>query len=153
MIIMDAKSGKKRTLLSEEQASQLSFIYWNPGWSHDSKWIAFKSTAVRGLDGLVAVANVDSTQEFRILYEGPKRVHEDLTWHPDNQHVVFSSQLSQGARLTLVKLNRTNPAAPEVLPGQNADWDILDSDWSPDGRHIVFAALVPPGPVDLTVNR
>lgn len=153
LIIMDAKSGEKRPLLSEDQATQLSFIYWNPGWSHDSKWIAFKSTTVRGLDGLVAVANVDSTKEFRILYEGPNRVHEDLTWHPDSQHVVFSSQLSQGARMTLVKLNRSNPAAPEVLPGQNADWDILDSDWSPDGRHIVFAALVPPEPVDLTVNK
>jgi len=153
MTIMDAESGNKRQLLSKEQASELSFIYWNFGWSHDNRWIAFKSTKVRGLDGLVAVANVDSLKEFRILYEGPKRVHEDFTWHPDNRHVVFSAQLSQGAKLKLVKLNRENPTDPEVLPGQTFDGDILDCDWSPDGRHIVFAGLKPPEPVDFRVSK
>jgi TolB protein len=148
IVLLDIKTNQRRDLLTPEQSAMLGSVYWNLGWSPDSKWIAFKARRATGNDGMVVAASVESPKEFKVLYEGPNRINEDFTWHPDNRHVVFSMRPPTHNKLRLVKTSREHPAAPEILSGQPADRDLLDCDWSPDGKHIVFAALAPPEPVD-----
>lgn len=150
IILLDTLSNERRELLSAEQASMLGSVYWNLGWSHDSKWIAFKGRRNNANNGMVIVASVESKDGFKILYEGPNRVNEDFTWHPDNMHVVFATRVPPNSKLKLAKISRENPGTVEILPGQPTDWDMLDCDWSPDGKRIVFAAQLPPEPVEWT---
>jgi WD40 repeat protein len=152
IVLLDVKTNRRRDFLTPAQSAMLGSVYWNLGWSPDSQWIAFKARRATGNDGMVVVANVESPDEFKILYEGPNRINEDFTWHPANAHVVCAMRLPGHNKLRLVKISREHPAVPEILPGQPADWDVLDCDWSPDGKHIVFAAMAPPEPIDWSVQ-
>ncbi len=152
IILLDTETNQRLDLLTSEQSAMLGSVYWNLGWSQDSKWIAFKGRRPKANEGMVIVANVESSDGFKVLYESPNRVNEDFTWAPDNKHVVFIMRPPTHNKLRLVKVSREHPAAPEVLPGPPAGWDLLDCDWSPDGMHIVFAALAQPEQEDWPTN-
>ena len=125
-----------------------SYIYWNIGWSLDSKSIAFKARSADGPGTFLAVADSDSPDGFRIVFPGPGYINEDFAWHPDGRRVVFSvvDQPSNISRLVFV--NRDAPGIPERIPGQPDDWNLLGSDWSPDGKQIAFSAHALPKPVE-----
>lgn len=148
VVLLDPKTNKRRQLLTAEQSAQLSDVYWNLGWSLDSKSIAFKARKADRTGDVLAVADVDSTAGFRIIYAGPDRINEDLTWHPDGRDVVVSLLIPPSKTSKLFLINRDTPAAPKLLPGQPADWNVLGSDWSPDGTTIAFSAQMPPQPVE-----
>lgn len=148
VVLLDPKTNKRRQLLTAEQSAQLSYVYWNLGWSLDSKSIAFKARKADRTGDVLAVADVDSTAGFRIIYAGPDRINEDLTWHPDGRDVVVSLLIPPSKTSKLFLINRDTPAAPKLLPGQPADWNVLGSDWSPDGTTIAFSAQMPPQPVE-----
>lgn len=153
IVLLDVATGQQRELLTPAQSELIGGLYWNMGWSHDSRWIAFKARPTASGNNsrdLIAVADTTSPDGFKVIYSGPAHVNEDLTWHPDNRHVVCAMRLPQGKTLKLMKIDREASGAPEQLPGQPETWDVLDCDWSHDGQYISFAAVKPPEPIEWT---
>jgi Tol biopolymer transport system component len=148
VVVMDPDTRHERRLLTGERATRYSTIYWNLGWSHDSRWIAFKGQNRQTREYELAVANIDAANEFRVLYSTSGSLNADFTWSPDNRRVLFAMEtpLARGSKLYWV--DRAAPQAPKLFAGQPEDQMIFDCDWSPDGRRIVFCSQSLPQPED-----
>lgn len=142
IVLVDQKTDERRNLLTDEQASQLGYIYWNLGWSHDSKWIAFK-TGLRTGGEAVAVARIDSSEGFKVVHTADG-INADFSWHPDSRRILFAAQDPGLGKHRLYTIDRTKEDSLQQIPGQPREWQIFDGDWSPDGHRIVFSAVVPP---------
>jgi len=147
LTLMNVATGKKKTVLTGDLAERYASVYWNLGWSHDSRAIAFKGrNRSTGQDEL-AVIKIDHPEHLDVLYSGPG-IEADFTFTPDNQGVLFarSEQGKTGPRLFLA--HRKTPGKSELLKEQPADQVIYDCDWSTDGSEIVFTSVHTPVPVD-----
>ena len=143
--LLNVNTNARRQLLTAEQQTQIRSIYWNLGWSHNSRSIAFKASTPNG-GAAVVVADVDSPEGFKFADTGTLRVNEDFTWHPDGRRVGFSVLDPSTNLMRLATVNRDKDDEP--VSGVPADWQTFDCDWSPDGKQIVFSALVPQTPVE-----
>ena len=65
--VWDVTTKQSRKLLSGDGATRYSYIYWNLGWSHDSKSIAFKARCRdANLKDELVVIEPDHPEEFKI---------------------------------------------------------------------------------------
>ena len=135
-------------MLTAEQSAQFGYVYWNLGWSQNSKSIAFKARKRDATGFVVAVADADSATGFVVVYEGPDHINEDFTMNPDGQQVLISLKLQAASTAKLFIVNRSAPGVLKLLPGQPESWNIPGGDWSPDGKQIAFSAFTPPQPVE-----
>ncbi|MGZ0162981.1 MAG: DUF1583 domain-containing protein [Planctomycetales bacterium] len=141
IVLADPKTKETRNMLTDEQSAELSYVYWNFGWSDDSQWIAFKQQARSG-EQSIAIASVNSPNEHKIIYTGTA-IYEDFDWHPDGTRILFSANDPELKINRLYTVNRDGLSPPRHVPGQPRDWRIYDCDWSPDGRRILFGATAP----------
>jgi Tol biopolymer transport system component len=145
---MDVATRKQRLLLAGADANRYNYIYWNLGWSHDSRWIAFKGQPRDANEFELAVAGIGAGDGLRVLFKTSGSLHADFTWAPDNRRVLFAmhSPQHQGSKLFLV--DRLNPTAPALFLGHAGDQEVLGAAWSRDGRRIAFAGQTDPQPMD-----
>ncbi|QDU38077.1 translocation protein TolB [Maioricimonas rarisocia] len=148
LMLLDVASGVRRLLLTGVDAARYSSIYWNMGWSHDSRSIAFKGRNRRTRNYEVAVANVDPEAGLEVLVASETAMNADFTFSPDDRKVLFATPRpgSPGPRLCLA--SRDRPGEIEWLEGPPDDWKVYDCDWSHDGEWIAFSAIAPVQPVD-----
>lgn len=85
--LMNVQTQEQRKLLVEKNASRYDTIYWNLGWSHDSRSIAFKARNRQTQESEVAIADIDSPDGFRILHASAGLISPDFTWSADNQQI------------------------------------------------------------------
>ncbi|MBW3600417.1 MAG: hypothetical protein KY475_24530 [Planctomycetes bacterium] len=135
-------------LLTGDNASRYSYIYWNLGWSHDSRWIAFKARNRQTGEDEVAVAGLGRDDQFQVLHTDSGEIHADFTWSTDNRRVLFAMNTPALQASKLFWIDRTAPQAPELLPGQPSNQELFGCAWSPDGRHIVFSGQSIPQPIE-----
>ncbi|HUQ71741.1 MAG TPA: DUF1583 domain-containing protein, partial [Planctomycetaceae bacterium] len=150
--LLDVGTKKTRQLLTGDAARRYDMIYWNLGWSHDSRSIGFKARRPEGKGDELAVVDVDSPASFRVLMADAKSVTSDCTWSPDNQQLVVGIQNPSIQGPQLYAVSRKQPGPPQLLRGQPHDLKILGSDWSPDGQWIVIASQQIPQPVEWTTR-
>ncbi|NQV28241.1 MAG: PD40 domain-containing protein [Rhodopirellula sp.] len=143
IVLADPKTDERRNLLTDEQASGLSYIYWNFGWSQDSQWIVFKLRNRKGEESL-AIASIDSPNHFKVVHTASSEINADFTWHPDGKRILFAARDPAIKRYRLYTVNRDNDDPPTPVPGQPRDWQFYDCDWSPDGQHIICSGTAPP---------
>lgn len=151
VIIHEVATGNKQPLLVGDQATMFGYIYWNLGWSHDSRSIAFKARNAKTGGDDVAVADIDSANGFKVLLSNAKGlVNPDLTFHPDNRQVVLCMNVPNQSMPRIVSIHRDRGEPPQVLDQQPTDHKISNCDWSHDGKRIAFTSelFVPPVPVD-----
>ena len=148
IVVMDARTRQQRLLLTGDAASRYSYVYWNLGWSHDSRWIAFKAQNRATREYELAAAATDVPSSFQVLYTTTGSLNADFTWSPDNRRVVFSmhSPPHQGTKLFWV--DRAASREPQLFPNHPPFQDILGCAWSPDGRQIALASQSHPQPID-----
>ncbi|MEW4527222.1 DUF1583 domain-containing protein [Maioricimonas sp. JC845] len=146
--LLEVASGARRLLLTGVDAARYSSIYWNFGWSHDSRSIAFKGRSRRSGQYEVAVASIDDKAELEVLVTSESAMNADFTFSPDNRKVLFAMPRpgAPGPRLCLV--SRDRPGELTWLDGLPDDWKVYDCDWSPDGKWIAFSAVAPQEPAD-----
>lgn len=145
--LLEIETNKKKTLLTGDLAERYSSVYWNLGWSHDSRAIAFKGRNRSTGKNELAVVNIGDPTHLEILDSGPG-IEADFTFTPDNQSVLFakSEPGKSGPRLYLA--HRQPPGEVELLKVQPADQVIYDCDWSTDGAEIVFSSKQSSVPVE-----
>ncbi len=148
VVLLNTKTNQRSQLLTAEQLAQFGYVYWNFGWSQNSKSIAFKARKRDATGFVVAVADVDSATGFVVVYDGPDHINEEFTMNPDGQQVLISLKLQAASTAKLFIVNRSAPGVLKLLPGQPESWNIPGGDWSPDGKQIAFSAFTPPQPVE-----
>lgn len=140
-------TGEDRELLRGQNATRYDYVYWNLGWSHDSRSIAFKGRRRDTGEDELAVADVDSPDGFQVLYSTTGSLNVDFTFSPDNEQVLFAMHNPAHKGPQLYLCSRTTPGPPELLPGQPSNLKILDCAWSSQDR-IAFAGQRIPQPVN-----
>ncbi|MCA8986725.1 MAG: DUF1583 domain-containing protein [Planctomycetaceae bacterium] len=146
--LYDVRTRKIRLLLSGEDAQRYSYIYWNHGWSHDHRSIAFKGRVTADNSYEVSVCDLAPDSKMEILYASEKETYADFTFTPDNRRILFSMNTPQLGKMRLYTVDRSQPGMPELFTPQPDDLSILDADWSPIARQIAIAAVIPPTPQD-----
>ena len=101
MVLLDLKTNKRSKLLTAEQSAQFSYIYWNLGWSQNSKSIAFKARKRDASGFVVAVSDADSATGFGVVYDGPDHINEEFSLSPDGRNVLISLKLHGGTSETV----------------------------------------------------
>jgi hypothetical protein len=152
IIVMDAKTKKRRPLLVGDHATQFNYIFWNLGWSHDSRSIAFKARNQETGGEDIVVADVDSPDGFNVLLASSTGIREDFSFSPDNKRVLFAMHDPAQQRSRFYTVARDGNAPPTPLPGQPPDMSTRDSAWSPDGKRILFAGEKIRQPVDWPIT-
>lgn len=145
--LFNVDTQKERLLLTGEASTRYSYIYWNLGWSHDSRWIAFRARNRNTGEDEVAVAGADPDDRLQVLHTGEGNIHPDFTWSADNRRVLFAIHTPAIQASRLFWADRTAPGPPELLASQPSDLDILNCAWSSDGRHIAFTSESIPQPL------
>jgi Tol biopolymer transport system component len=145
--LMDTETQEKTTLLTGDLAERYSSIFWNLGWSNDSRTIAFKGRNRATRREELVVVDVEQPDHLEILYTGPG-VLADFTFAPDHQSVLFAKTTPGNPEPQLYVVHRKNPGRLELVKNQPTDRIIYDCDWSHDGREIVFTGVPRPVPVD-----
>ena len=141
-----------RELLKGADATRYSSAYWNLGWSHDSKSIAFMGRLSQGADE-ITVVDIEDPGALQVLVPDASGVSPDFTFTPDNQSVVFSMNNPGHFGAHLYVARRKTAGEFELLKGQPESHKILGCDWSHDGRLIVLASIVEPDPVDWLLDE
>ena len=136
--VMDLKTKALVGLMSPEQASKCSQMYWNPDWSPDGKKVAFtimdRTTQQREL----VVADARGAKfGFQVMKIGGNLAN-DVTWHPDGERIIVRhNDPVRGVGFFAVK-----PSDPEYDEPMYRSL-LLDRiggiEWSRDGKQIAFA--------------
>jgi len=149
--LYDVDTKVTRELLTPEQMRLVGRVFWNPGWSNDGRRIAFHGL-VRG-EHLVAVADPDDPDEFKIVHQGTATIYSDFTWFPDNRTVAFSMHYAPTETSQMVSVDTEAPGPTQRLPGQPDDWNVYDLDLSHDGKTVIFSAERPGQMIEWTSDR
>lgn len=151
VILMDPKTHATRILLSGAEAQRYIQIYWNLGWSHDSKTVGFKARRRDGEDE-IAVIDIDKPQGLQPLLSKIKGINPDITFTAKNDGVVFGmhNPKVKGSQLHVVYRNK--PEEIKVLPNQPDNLRIIDAHWSRDGQWLTFSGQELPAPTAWTTE-
>jgi Tol biopolymer transport system component len=145
--LRNVATGDERELLRGEDATRYDYIYWNLGWSHDSRSIAFKGRNPETGEDELAVADADSPNSFQVLYSTTGSLNNDFTFSPDNGRVLFAMQNPALKAPKLYFCSRNQPGPPTLLPNQPTGIAIFGGAWSSDDR-ITFTGERTPTPLD-----
>ena len=150
IVLMNLKTRNKRELFTDEAARRYAYTFWNLGWSHDSKSIAFQGQLRKNGDTEIVVVDIDNPNQIDVIYPNSTGISPDFTFSPDNRSVLFSKNNPEYPGPQLFLVHRDSPGELELLKGQPLDRRILSCAWSHDGKTIAFPSLIDPEPVEWT---
>ena len=140
---------QSRKLLSGDGATRYSYIYWNLGWSHDSKSIAFKARCRdANLKDELVVIEPDHPEEFKILHSALSGDSVDYFFSPDNDRVILIPEILPNKGTQLHAIDRKKPGAPEFLGVTIPGHVITGSSWSRNGKTIAVTTQESRLPID-----
>ncbi len=138
--LFDVKTRKSSKLLKGDAATRYRSV-GIPGWSHDSRSIAFKGQR-RDIDQEeLSIVASGHESEIRVLYPNAHAVSADVTFSPDNQQLVVSiaGVASHQTRLYALNCTQPGPATP-IFAAPLADHEVSGSAWSRDGKSIAITS-------------
>lgn len=148
IIVMNVKTREQKPLLVGDQAGLFDYTYWNLGWSHDSRSIAFKARNQKTRGDDIVVADIDSPEGFKILQSSSQGVYVDFTFLANNRRVLFAMSDPTDGIQRLFYLDRDQDGPPQRLPAQPDGWRVVGAAVSPDGQRIAFPGEKIPQPVE-----
>lgn len=153
VVLMDARTKTTRELLTGENATRYSSIYWNLGWSHDSRTIGFKARRRDGGTDEVAVIDIDNGKGFQVLLANAQGVNPDITFTAASDGIVYAVQNPRVKMPQLHQVLRSAPDKPVLLDNQPDNLVVYDAHWSRDGKRLAFSGMELPGPIEWTPDR
>jgi TolB protein len=112
-------------------------VYWNPGWSPDSKEVCFKARHQQGHDEFV-IMSVETdvpTIRHRIRADG---FNEDIAWHPDGSRILIPKAAAKGVPGQIYAYDPDTADEPTPLAGQPTDRHNSGMCWTRDGKTLYF---------------
>lgn len=104
------------------------------GWSPDGERLTFHSASgSRGI-AQVCTINVDGS-DLRVVVSEPPTYHEEPSWSPDGQHIVYRSIREGNHDIYVVKPDGSS----EIRLTDSTAID-MEPDWSPNGQWIAFSS-------------
>jgi len=150
VVLMDARTQTTRELLTGEHATRYSSIYWNLGWSHDSRTIGFKARRRDGSPDEVAVVDIDQAGSLQVLLSKAQGINPDITFTAASDGVVYAAQNPRTKQLQLFAVLRSSPDQPRLLEHQPDNLVVYDAHWSRDGKWLAFSGQELAGPIEWT---
>jgi len=148
IVLHDVATGNTRELMTGADAQRYSYVYWNHGWSHDSRTIAFKARTTPDRLYEVSACDVTPGSRLEVLHSDPVQTNADFTFSSDNRSVLFSMPIPALKKPRIVAVSRDQPGEPQPLETLPEEYRSLDVDWSPTETLIAFSAEVEPRPTD-----
>jgi hypothetical protein len=112
IVLMNFDTRRQRLLLTGEPAARYGYIYWNLGWSHDSRWIAFKAQNPQTSEDELAVARMDAPEKFQVLYKTTGSLHADRRRNYSGSTARRRSRRNSFPASPLVKKSSAAPGRP-----------------------------------------
>jgi TolB protein len=153
VMLMDVRTGEKRPLLVGADASKFGYVYWNLGWSNDSRAVAFKAQNRQTRSEEIAVVEIGSPNSLKVLLTNFRGVNADITFLPGDRKILFSRNMSGQAGARLFTVDRDAGGTVELFPNQPMDYKLMNCDWSPDGEWIAITTEYPPEPVEWSTTQ
>lgn len=137
--IYDVESRQLRTLL-EANAHPWRQIYWNSGWSPDSRRLCVKGMTKDELQEVAVVTVDQDPPKLKIHHSGKTTVNADFAWHPAGNRVVFAMVCPERSHVQLYEFDPDKDAAPTLVKGQDAKRNNNDVCWTPDGKRLIVVS-------------
>lgn len=153
IVLLEPRSKVTRMLLTGEQATRYSSIYWNLGWSHDSRTIGFKARRRDGGADEVAVIDIDKPDHLQVLLSSAQGVNPDITFSPQNDAIVVAIPTPRVKAPQLHIVRRAQPDQAVLLEKHPENLVVYDAHWSRDGKRIAFSGQELPGPIEWTPEK
>lgn len=115
------------------------YIYYNMGWSPDSRRLAFKSRQDPSQYVLASVDMMADDPDLKLHLTTTKNFDPDLCFSPDGKRILFSMQAEPGNRWQLHQLEIDRDAPPTVVVGIVGEFSHLGGvTFIPDGRALIL---------------
>jgi Tol biopolymer transport system component len=147
LIIYDLATKTKHAVFPVNKPLPYQQIYWNCGWSPDSRRVCLKGDRrvpavgqgnfrafMRQVE--IAVVAVDGEPQLKFCCDAGD-VAEDVAWHPDGTRIV----IPKAGQLYVLNPDTDDP--PSLVPGLPADRTNAGMCWSRDGEILVFMSYRP----------
>lgn len=115
-------------------------MYWNAGWSGDSRRLYFTARLPNNERAIVSVNIDDEPAKLREHFRG-KGMGERVSPHPREPRLLFqmNSPETRVTQIYVLPLD-VEEAEPKLLPGQPNTCRNTDATWSPDGTRIFVSS-------------
>jgi Tol biopolymer transport system component len=148
IVLMDAVTRKTRPLLVDKDAQRYDMIYWNLGWSHDSRLIGFKGRRRTPKGDDLAVVDIVKGEPIQILTPLGRDMIPDCTFSADNQRLIFAMPNPATLGPQLYSISLKQPAPPQLLTTLPADHKVFGVAMSRDGKRLVITSQQSTPPVE-----
>lgn len=135
----DLASGQSRTVLDAAKHPYRQ-IYWNAGWSPDSRRLCLKAMT-KDERQEVAIVNMDPAEpEIKVHVSGKLVINADFAWHPGGKRVVFAMSCPERGYVQLYEFDPDRNDPPKLVDGQDAARNNTDACWTPDGKRLIVVS-------------
>jgi TolB protein len=111
--VYDVSSGETRIVLPKG-STPYQYIYWNMGWSPDSKRLVFKGKLPGKHE--IAIASMTGDANLRRHFATHQEIGADFAWSPDGRRVLFNMHSRELQRTLIYQIDPDADDPPKIVP-------------------------------------
>ncbi len=134
--VYDLASKESRTVLAADKHPWRQ-IFWNSGWSPDSRRLCFKGLTADEKQEIATVNMTGDEPGLKVHFSGKDSINADFAWHPNGHRIVFPMTSAERGGLQLYEFAPDKDAAPTLVKGQDASLHNSGVCWTPDGQRLI----------------
>lgn len=133
---LDLASKEARTILAADTHPYRQ-IFWNSGWSPDSRRLCFKGLTADEKQEIATVNMTGDEPGLKVHFSGKDSINADFAWHPNGHRIVFPMTSVERGGLQLYEFDPDKDTAPTLVKGQDASLHNSGVCWTPDGQRMI----------------
>lgn len=139
LMAYDLASKESRTVLAADRHPWRQ-IYWNSGWSPDSRRLCFKGLTADEKQEIATVNMTGDEPNLKVHFSGKDSINADFAWHPAGNRIVFPMTCTERSCLQLYEFDPAREAPPALVKGQDEQRQATGVCWTPDGKHLIVTS-------------